>query len=92
MSFRYALMRRFAACLVLAGALAGAGGCYAAVRVYDQPRHDYHRWDDREERAYRAYLLERRRDYVEFRLLAPREQDEYWAWRHGHSDRDRNRG
>ena len=77
-------MHRFATSLLLAGVLAGSAACFAGVRVYDAPRHDYNRWDDREERTYRAYLLERRHEYVAFNRLDSREQEEYWEWRHAH--------
>ena len=81
-------MRRFVSSLLLAGSLIGANAC--AVRVYDEPRRDYHRWDGREERAYRLYLGERHIEYRDFRRLNRREQDGYWAWRHNHPDRDRD--
>lgn len=77
--------------IVLVVALAGAAGCAARVRVYDEPRRDYHRWDSREDRAYRVFLVERHRPYREFRLLERREQEEYWSWRHDHADADRGR-
>jgi hypothetical protein len=82
-------MRKIAGSLMVAITLAGCAGCGVGVRVYDEPHRDYHRWDDREERAYRAYLTERRREYREFRGLDRREQEEYWSWRHDHPDRDR---
>jgi hypothetical protein len=82
-------MRTLAGAFLLIATLAGSAACAATVRVYDEPRRDYHRWDDREERAYRAYLTERRREYREFKLIDRREQEEYWAWRHDHPDRDR---
>jgi hypothetical protein len=73
--------------ILLAGALvAPSVACTGVVRIYDEPRRDYHRWDDREERAYRVYLGERRREYVEFRRLNRQDQDDYWEWRHAHPD------
>ena len=54
-------MRKYVCSLFVVAALAGASGACVA-RVYDQPRQDYHRWNSREERAYRAYLAERHRD------------------------------
>jgi hypothetical protein len=84
-------MRASIAALMLTGTLLGSAGCGATVRVYDEPRRDYHRWDEREERAYRAYLAERRREYREFKALDRREQEEYWAWRHNHPDAGRDR-
>jgi hypothetical protein len=79
--------------LLLVVAFASFASCAVGVRVYDEPRMDYHRWNGGEERAYRAYLAERRREYREFSRLERREQEEYWAWRHSHPDpgRDRDR-
>ena len=82
-------MRTLAGAFLLTATLAGSLACTGTVRIYDEPRRDYHRWDDREERAYRAYLAERRLQYREFKSLERREQEEYWAWRHDHPDRDR---
>lgn len=62
-------------------------------RVYDQAHRDWHDWNDREERAYRQFLNENRRDYREFSRLDARGQRDYWNWRHSHPDRDEdNRG
>ena len=79
-------MRALIGSLVLTSVL-GCTACMGTVRIYDAPRSDSHRWNDREERAYRAYLRERRREYLEFRRLERREQEEYWEWRHRHPDR-----
>ena len=77
-------MRQLISALLVATALAGSVGCAARVRIYDEPRHDYHRWNSGEERAYRAYLAERRREYIEFSRLERRDQEDYWEWRHNH--------
>jgi len=82
-------MHKLVGALLLSTALAGSAGCFAAVRIYDAPRNDYHRWDSGEERAYRAYLTERHLEYREFKRLGPGEQEQYWGWRHDHPDRDR---
>ena len=88
-------MRRCIGSLLVVGALmgtvAGAVGCTGRVRIYDQPYRDYHRWDSREDRAYRAYLGEQHRGYREFRTLDSRDQEQYWRWRHAHPDGDRDR-
>jgi len=57
-------------------------------QVYDQSYRDWHDWDDSEERAYRQFLTETRKDYREFTRLNARQQSEYWNWRHSHPDRD----
>jgi hypothetical protein len=64
-----------------------SSGCAARVRYYDGYHSDYHRWDDREARAYRAWLGERHYEYREFNRLNRDEQHEYWRWRHEHPDR-----
>jgi hypothetical protein len=67
-------------------------GCAAraeyGVRIYDRDHHDYHRWDNREDQAYRRYLRERREDYRDFSRLNGNEQNDYWNWRHNHPDSD----
>jgi hypothetical protein len=55
-------------------------------RYYDPVEKDYHMWNDQEDRAYRLYLQENHRDYVEFPKVKTTEQREYWRWRHGHPD------
>jgi hypothetical protein len=85
-------MRRHLPLLLIVLALGGtATACTATLRVYDEPNRDYHRWDGREERAYRVYLGEQHREYREFGRLERRDQDEYWAWRHRHPEADRDR-
>jgi hypothetical protein len=80
-------MRRYISSLLLMGSLVGLTGCVARARVYDEPRRDYHRWDSREDRAYREYLREQRREYRVFSTLDRRDQEAYWEWRHNHPDR-----
>ena len=58
-----------------------------SVRVYDPYRHDYHRWDNDEERAYRAYLAQRHRSYVTYRRQRLAERRAYWRWRHEREER-----
>ena len=55
-------------------------------RYYDSEEKVYRNWDDREDRAYRLYLKESHRDYVEFPKVKTTEQREYWRWRHGHPE------
>lgn len=77
-------MPRFGVSLALMFALASGAGCAARVRVYDEPHHDYHRWNHQEEVSFRLYLGERHMDYRDFNRLSPREQEDYWTWRHDH--------
>jgi hypothetical protein len=55
-------------------------------RYYDRDAHDYHTWNNQEDRAYRAYLGQQHRDYYEFRKTKGAQQREYFKWRHNHPD------
>ena len=82
--------------LFLTAALALSGPVVAAapqdagiqVRVYDLHHHDYHNWDDREDRAYRNYQQERHEQYLAYEHRKHSYQQHYWKWRHNHPDRD----
>lgn len=80
-------MRTLVRACLLTAILGGSAACFGVVRIYDEPHGDYHRWNDREERAYRAFLNEQHRQYREFGRLERPEQDEYWEWRHNHPGR-----
>jgi hypothetical protein len=58
------------------------------VRVYDRDHRDYHNWDDREDHAYRRYLVVQRRSYRGYDQQNSRRQRNYWKWRHTHPDND----
>jgi hypothetical protein len=58
-----------------------------ARRVYDPYRRDYHFWNRREQNAYRAYLAERHRAYVQYRRQTLAERRAYWRWRHAREQR-----
>jgi hypothetical protein len=57
-------------------------------RVYVVDRREWRNWDDREERAYRFWLGDRRIAYVTIDLLPQPRQIEYWRWRQEHADWD----
>jgi hypothetical protein len=82
----------FLATAIAAPALVGAGAkaqeASVQVRVYDRDHRDYHNWDDREDRAYRRYLVERHRSYQTYQRQHYKVQRHYWNWRHSHPDRD----
>jgi hypothetical protein len=59
------------------------------VKIYDRDHKDYHVWDDREDKAYRAYLVERHREYVPYAKIKREDQRGYWNWRHEHPDEHR---
>jgi hypothetical protein len=58
----------------------------SSKRYYDTTEKDYHSWTPQEDKAYRVYLGEQHRDYVEFPKVKVTEQREYFKWRHGHPD------
>ena len=58
------------------------------VRVYDRDHRDYHNWDDREDRAYRRYLVVQHRGYRSYERQNYRVHRHYWQWRHSHPDND----
>ncbi len=66
-----------------------SSGCAGRVRVYDGYHRDYHRWDRREDRAYRRYWNDRHQQYRPYNRLNQGEQRDYWNWRHDHPDSDR---
>jgi hypothetical protein len=79
------------AALAISGPIAAAAAAQDAgiqVRVYDSHHHDYHNWDDREDRAYRGYVDRRHERYVVYEHRNHRYQSNYWKWRHNHPDRD----
>lgn len=74
----------------LACALAGAfltTACVHHYRAYDPYYNDYHVWNDREVAHYQQWAHETHRDPDrDFRKLPVDEQEEYWKWRHTHTD------
>jgi hypothetical protein len=90
-------IRRYIGSLFLAAAIfapalvvaeANAQEARVQIRVYDRDHRDYHNWDDREDHAYRRYLVERHRPYREYHRQHYTVQRHYWTWRHSHPDRD----
>jgi hypothetical protein len=57
---------------------------YRERRYYVRDGRDYHRWNDQEERQYRAYLVDRHREYVVFPRVRAPQRREYFRWRHEH--------
>ena len=81
--------RNYRLSIILAATVAGAvlsNGCVARVGLYDSDRRDYHRWDDREDRAYRGYRTERHQEYRPMSSLSEEERRNYWQWRHAHTE------
>jgi hypothetical protein len=58
-----------------------------SVRTYhDKDHNDDHEWNAREDKAYRMYAKENHRKVVTFEKLKDDDQQNYWKWRHDHSD------
>lgn len=55
-------------------------------RYHDSKRNDEHEWNEREDRAYRIWAKENHRKYRDFSKLRERDREDYWGWRHNHSD------
>jgi hypothetical protein len=53
---------------------------------HDKDRNEDHEWNDHEDKAYRMWVKERHRKYVDFAKMKEEDQQAYWAWRHDHSD------
>ena len=78
-------MKRFLGSLALAAALLAPAAAFADEhRYYDREHHDYHYWNDDEDRRYRAYLVEQHRVYVPFVKVDVRRRREYFRYRHEH--------
>lgn len=89
-------MPRFLAPALLAAVLiAPLASTSFALRADEPGNHakdhndDHHQWDAREDKAYRVWLKEKHRKYLEFRKLDDADQHAYWRWRdeHPHADR-----
>jgi len=58
-----------------------------ADRTYHDKQHnDDHAWNGQEDKAYRIYAKQNHRKYSEFSRLKEEDQQNYWNWRHEHSD------
>jgi len=85
------IMRRYLSTLLL-----GAAMCAPVViqakdhhpkRYYDKDKRDYHEWNEQEDRAYRHWVTEERKhEYRPWNKASRTQQNEYWRWRHEHSD------
>ncbi len=53
---------------------------------HDKVRNDDHQWNSHEDKAYRMWAKENHRKYVPFTKLKDDDRDNYWGWRHEHSD------
>jgi hypothetical protein len=71
---------------VLTLSLGAIAGCMRPS-YYDSVYADTHRWDSREDAAYRRWEAERQLQHLEFQARRDEEQREFWRWRHDHPDR-----
>jgi outer membrane biogenesis lipoprotein LolB len=55
-------------------------------RYYDKKHKDYHEWNDHEAQAYRIYGQQHGRHYTDWDKANERQRNDYWNWRHSHSD------
>jgi len=56
-------------------------------RFYDKKHKDYHEWNDHEGQAYRMYWQQHHGGhYVDWDKANSRQRNDYWNWRHNHSD------
>jgi hypothetical protein len=53
---------------------------------HDKDHNDDHQWNGNEDRAYKMYNKENHRKTVTFQRLPENQQQNYWGWRHEHSD------
>ena len=53
---------------------------------HDKKHNDDHEWNSHEDQAYKMWVKEKHRKYNDFGKLNERDQENYWAWRHEHSD------
>jgi hypothetical protein len=55
-------------------------------RYYDKQHKDWHEWNDDENRSYQRYTQENHRPNRDFNRLSRKDQQNYFQWRHQHSD------
>jgi hypothetical protein len=76
----------FFAGLALAPSFAQAQDRKDAPTYHDKKNNDDHQWNDREDKAYAIYQKDNHKKNVEFGKLKVSDQQNYWNWRHQHSD------
>ena len=58
----------------------------ADQKYHDKGHNDDHEWNNHEDKAYRMWAKENHRKYVNFQKLRDEDREDYWRWRHDHSD------
>jgi hypothetical protein len=84
---RQFLLRRVP--VIAAGILSttSIASCAHRNNVYDPVYSDNHRWNAREDAAYRRWEAERNSPHADYSRRNADEQRSYWQWRHNHPDR-----
>jgi type III secretory pathway component EscR len=60
---------------------------HTTVRSYhDNRNNDDHQWNNNEDQAYRQWGKENHRRYKSFDKMKESDRQNYWGWRHEHSD------
>jgi hypothetical protein len=72
--------------LAISPALLLAADKRVAVTYHDKQHNDDHQWNPNEDKAYRVYVRDNHRKSVTFSKLPDTDQQNYWGWRHEHSD------
>jgi hypothetical protein len=65
-------------------ASASITACAHPTNYRDDVHNDNHRWDRREDTAYRRWETERHVQHTDFNRRGAEDQRAYWAWRHEH--------
>ncbi len=63
-----------------------AQGQRSARAFHDKEHNDDHAWNGQEDKAYHIYAKQNHRKYSDFSKLKEDDQQNYWNWRHEHSD------
>jgi hypothetical protein len=58
----------------------------SARTFHDKEHNDDHAWNGQEDKAYHIYAKQNHRKYSDFSKLKEDDQQNYWNWRHEHSD------
>ena len=56
------------------------------VTYHDTKNNDDHQWNGQEDKAYGIYQKDNNKKSVPFAKLKVSDQQNYWNWRHQHSD------
>ena len=83
---RFLILSALVLSTTMIGPVAARAGTPQEKRYYDKSGKDYHTWNSNEDRAYRSYVQEQHQQYREFNKVNRGQQQQYFKWRHEHSD------